>query len=147
MSRPSDPTPPRPDGLTALLGYDWDGRSASSLTYGVVLVTRRAAPLFGDPEVAARIEALLREAAEGCGCAVTACDVGPSSVRLDVRAPPTMSPHVVATRLRRDAAGPLKVEVEAARRQGAVFTRRYLVRTGPVADADREAFVGGVPRV
>ncbi|MGB3543747.1 transposase [Rubrivirga sp.] len=133
-----------PEGLAALLGYEWDGRAASSLSYGVVLVTRRRARLFADEKTADRIGVLLQEAATACGCRLTSCDVKPTSVRLEVEAPPTMSPHVVVTRLRRDAAGALIEEDEAIRRRVAVFTRRYLVTTGPVPDADWRAFIGGM---
>ena len=123
-------------------GYDDDGRALSALTYHVVLVTRRRRRLFEDAAVAARVEALLEAGARGAGCAIEACEVGPSHVRLAVRAPATTSPHVVVTHVRRAAAA-LKGESEAARRLGAVFTRRYLVSTGPVSDADCGAFVAG----
>jgi REP element-mobilizing transposase RayT len=126
--------------------YDDDGRAASALVYHVVLVTRRRRPLFREGAVARRVEALLGEAAGGAGCALESCEVGASWVRLAVRAPSTLSPHIVVTRLRRDAAGPLKREVEEARRTGAVFVRRYLVSTGPVSDADCAAFRDGVSR-
>ena len=126
-----------------MLGYAWDGRAASALTYGVVLVTRRGRPLFADAAVAGRVAELLTEAASGCGCRLAACEVGPSWVRLEVEAPPTMSPHVAVTHVRRGAAA-LKGESEAARRLGAVFRRVYLVRTGPVSEADRAAFVTAV---
>ena len=40
----------------------------------------------------------------------------------------------------------LKGESEAARQLGAVFVRRYLVRTGAVPDADCAAFVEAIGR-
>ncbi|PAP74208.1 transposase [Rubrivirga marina] len=122
--------------------YDDDGRALSALTYHVVLVTRRRRRLFEDAALAARVETLLSEGARAAGCAIEACEVGPWWVRLAVRAPVTMSPHVVVTHVRRGAAA-LKGESESARRLGAVFVRRYLVSTGPVSDADCEAFVAG----
>lgn len=144
MGEPDDRTRTRWAGPSAV--YDDDGRAASALVYHVVLVTRRQRPLFGDRAVAARVEELLGEAARGAGCELVGCAVEPSWVRLEVRAPPTVSPHVVVTRLRRDTAGPLKREVEAARRQGAVFVRRYLISTESVSDPDCAAFVGRVSK-
>ena len=138
---PPDPPggPPPGDGL-GVPGYAWDGRAASALTYGVVLVTRRGRPLFADADVADRVGELLAEAADGCGCRLAACEIGSSWVRLEVEASPTLSPHVVVTHVRRGAAA-LKGEVEAARRLGAVFRRVYLVRAGSVPEADCKAFV------
>ena len=124
--------------------YDDDGRALSALTYHVVLVTRRRRRLFEDAALASRVEALLGEGAERAGGRLVACEVGPWWVRLAVRAPATVSPHVVVTHVRRAAAA-RKGEAEAARRLGAVFVRRYLVSTEPVSDADLEAFVGGAP--
>ena len=121
-------------------GYDDDGRAVSALVYHVVLVTRRRRPLFEDAALAARVEVLLGEAARGAGCTLEACEVGPWWARLSVRAPAAVSPHVAVTHVRRGAAA-LKGEFEAARRLGAVFTRRYLVSTSPVSEADCAAFV------
>ena len=139
-AHPGDETASPSRGDPGVPGYAWDGRAASALAYGVVLVTRRRAALFADAAAATRVRELLADAAGGCSCRLVACDVGPSYVRLVVEAPPTVSPHVVVTHVRPGGAA-LKGEFEAARRLGAVFTRRYLVRTGPVSDADCEAFI------
>ena len=137
---PEDRAPTVWEGPSA--DYDDDGRALSALTYHVVLVTRRRRRLFEDTALAVRVEALLGEGAEGAGCVLEACEVGPWWVRLAIRAPATLSPHVAVTHVRRAAAA-LKGEAEAARRLGAVFVRRYLVSTEPVSDADCEAFVAG----
>lgn len=138
MSAPPDAT-----GLTSP-DYRDDGRAVYYLKYYVVLFTRRRRPFFADAAAKVRVEELLLETAEGLGCEVTHLSVYPSSVVLHVEAPPTHSPHVLVTRLREDAAGPLKEEFEEIRRAGAVFVRRYMVTTVPVPEADGGALQGDV---
>lgn len=138
MKGPSDATgPASPDCRD-------DGRAVYYLKYYVVLFTRRRRPFFADAAAKARVEELLLETAEGLGCEVTHLSVYPSSVVIHVEVPPTHSPHVLVTRLREDAAGPLKEEFEEIRRAGAVFVRRYMVTTVPVPEADGEASEGRI---
>jgi len=123
-----------------------DGRAVYYLKYYVVLYTRRRRPFFADESAKARVGELLLATAKGLECEVAHLGVYPSSVVLHVEAPPTLSPHVLVTRLREDVAGPLKEEFEGIRRAGAVFVRRYLVTTVPVPEADGESSEGGDSR-
>lgn len=125
--------------------YSDDGVVVHWIRYHVVLVTRRQRPFFADATLAVRADALIREAAEGLGCRVAACEVRPSVVRLEVEAPAGLSPLSVATRIARGVAGPLKAENEAVRRSGAAFVHRYLVSTEAVPEGDCAAFVARVP--
>jgi REP element-mobilizing transposase RayT len=126
--------------------YVDDGVVVHWLRYHVVLVTRRQRPFFEDAELAARADALIRQAAEGLGCRVAACAVHPSWVTLEVEAPSRLSPFSVATRVARGVAGALKEESEAVRRSGAAFVHRYLISTESVPEGDCAAFVARVPR-
>jgi REP element-mobilizing transposase RayT len=101
-----------------------------------VLYTRRRRPFFADAGAKARVGELLLETAKGLECEVSHLGVYPSSVVVHVEVPPTLSPHVMVTRLREDVAGPLKEEFEEIRRAGAVFVRRYLVTTVPVPETE-----------
>lgn len=140
--------PPSPDPPVATRrgspDYRDDGRAVYWLKYYVLLVTRRRREFFADATVRARAEELLRGVAEAQGCVLTHCRLYPSSVVLHVEAPPTLSPHVLVTRLREDTAGPLKEEFEEVRRAGAVFVRRYMVTTVPVPETDGETFEGQI---
>ena len=139
--RPDPPVATTPESPL----YQDDGVVVHWLRYHVVLVTRRRRPFFEDAALAARADELIRQAAEGLGCRVAACEVRPSVVRLEVEAPAGLSPLSVATRIARGVAGPLKAESGAVRRSGAAFVHRYLVSTEPVPEGDCEAFVGRVP--
>lgn len=126
-SAPSDLV--RPDPL-----LEDDGRARYRLTYCVLLVTRRRRPLFADPAVRARCEALLRASAEAAGCRVVCCEVWPAEATVHVEAPPGLSPAELVRRLREGAGGPLAAEVEAVRQVGGAFARRHVVTTAPVAE-------------
>lgn len=141
------PTAPDPPVATSPKSPEYldDGRAIYWLKYYVVFFTRRRKPFFADAAVKARAEELLLETAEELGCKVTRLDVYPSTVELHVEAPPTLSPHVLSSRLRKGAAGPLKAEFEELRRATAVFVKRYVVSTVPVPEADGEAVKERIP--
>ena len=122
-----------------------DGVVVHWLRYHVVLVTRRRRPFFEDAALAARADELVRQAAEGLGCRVVACEVRPTHLLLEVEAPSRLSPFSVATRVARGVAGTLKAESEAVRKSGAAFVHRYLVSTAAVPEGDCAAFVARVP--
>lgn len=142
----TQPAPPDPPVATRRESPDYrdNGRAVYWLKYYVLLVTRRRREFFTDSVIKRRAKELLIEVAEGQGCEVTHCELYPSSVVLHVLAPPTLSPHVLVTRLREDSAGPLKEEFEEVRRAGAVFVRRYMVTTVPVPETDGETFEGQI---
>ena len=126
--------------------YREEGSAVSSLVYYALLVTRRRRPLFADEAVRARVEALVREAAEGVGAAVRRVAVLPATVRVEVEAPATLSPHDLVGAIRRETTAGLKAEFEAVQRAHSVFVRRYLVTTVPVPETDAAAFAEGVPK-
>lgn len=123
------PDPSRPD-------YGSDGRAVYWLTYYILVVTRRRRPFFEDELAKRRCEELMPEIAAGIGCEIVECEVSPSQVIVQIKAPPTKSPHSIATRLRHDAAAPLKAEFEEIARAGAVFAHQYMVTTVPVPETD-----------
>ena len=126
--------------------YDHDGRAIHWLLYYVLLVTRRRKPLFEDEAAKARCEELLAASARGIGCEVVRSEVNPSTVIVHVKAPPTVAPHNLVSRLRRETAGPLLEEFEAIRRVGAVFVHQYMVTTVPVPETTCRDFAAEVPR-
>ena len=126
--------------------YSDDGVVVHWLCYHVVLATRRQKRFFDDEALAARADALVREAAEGAGCRVRACAVHPSWVTLEVEAPAGVAPTQLATVIARGAGGTLKRESGVVRGAGAAFVHRYLVSTEAVPEGDCAAFVGRVPR-
>lgn len=113
-----------------------DGEAVYAVAYWVALVTRRRRPLFEDPAVRERCEALVRAAAEvgardaQSACRVTCCEVWPAEVRARVEAPPGLSPREVAERVRAGATAAL---AEAGHPRDAL-ARRYVVTTVPVAE-------------
>ena len=107
-----------------------DGEAVYAVAYWVAVVTRRRRPLFEDPAVRARCEALVRAAAEVSVCRVTCCEVWPAEVRARVEAPPGLSPREVAARVRAGATAAL-AEVGHPRE---ALARRYVVTTVPVAE-------------
>ena len=141
---PSDDRSESPD--TDSLPYREEGPAVSSLVYYALLVTRRRRPLFAEAAVRERVEALVRAAAEGAGAEVQRVVVLPSTVRVEVEAPATVSPHDLVGAIRRDTTAGLKAEFEAVRRAHSVFVRRYLVTTVPVPETDVAAFAEGVPK-
>ncbi|MEP0546343.1 MAG: transposase [Rhodothermales bacterium] len=134
---PAAPSPPSPD-------FRDDGWAVHYVKYYFVFYTRRRRPFFADAAANARVEKLMRATAAGLACEITFLRAYPSVVVVHVEASPMLSPNVIATRLREDVAGPLKEEFESIRRTGAVFVRRYLVTTVPVAETGGEAFEGRV---
>lgn len=126
--------------------YDSDYRSVYWIRYYVLMVTRRRRPFFEDEKARARCEELMGEVAEQEGCRVVSCEVRPSRVIVEVLAPPTISPHSLVTRLRHDAAGPLKAEFPEIETAGGAFAHRYMVTTVPMPEGDREGFESLVPR-
>ena len=70
--------------------YDTDGPTVTSIDYYVLLVTKRRRQHFDDPAARERVEELLGELAETLGCRLTSCEVKPSTVLLQVRAPSTI---------------------------------------------------------
>lgn len=133
------PDPSRPN-------YDSDGRAVYWLMYYVLIVTRRRRPFFENEKARRRCEEVLREVAGSIGCEIVECEVSPSQVIVQVKAPPTKSPHSVATRLRHDAAAPLKAEFEEIARAGAVFAHQYMVTTVPVPETDCAEFESRISR-
>ena len=133
------PDPSRPD-------YDSDDRSVYWLTYYLLMVTRRRRPFFEDEQARARCEELLPEIAGAIGCEIVRCEISPAQVIVEVKAPPTKSPHTIATRLRHDAAGPLKAEFPTIARAGALFAHQYMVTTVPVPETDLNDFEARISR-
>ena len=125
--------------------YDSDGPIVTSIEYYVLLVTKRRRQHFDDPAARERVEELLGELAETLGCRLTSCEVKPSTVLLQVRAPSTIAPHMIVRGLRRGVVQPLKAEFKAIRRAGSVFVRPYLLATVPMPDGDCEAFERRIP--
>ena len=136
---PSAPVRPRPEVVLVS-----DGRARYWLTYYMLVVTRRRRPFFADDRVRGRCRELLHAAAAEIGCELATCEVYPSSVVLEVRAPPTLSPQRIATRLRHDTAAPLKGEFPELERVGAVFARPYAVSTVPTLETERASVEGEV---
>ena len=134
---PAAPSPPSPD-------FRDDGWAVHYVKYYFVFYTRRRKPFFADAAAKERVEELMRETAAGLACEITGLGVYPSVVVVHVEASPMLSPNVIATRLREDVAGPLKEEFESIRRTGAVFVRRYLVTTVPVAETDVQTVEGRI---
>ena len=140
---PSAPDRPSPVGEVSEIAYESDGRALYWLTYHLLVVTRRRRPFFSDERIRGRCEELLAAVAADLGCEVIACEVHPASAVLHVKAPPTLSPHQIATRLRRDTAGPLMEEFAELDRSGAVFARQYMVTTVPTPETDCADFASG----
>ena len=126
--------------------YQRTGPSVHALVYYVLLVTRRRRPLFAEPAVATRAEALFREAAEQMGLGVECVDVNPATVTMHVVAPPTVAPHKMVRDLRRAVTTPLKEEFEHIASAGGVFVRDYMVTSMPVPDTDCDAFERHIPK-
>ena len=126
--------------------YRDEGSAVSSLVYYALLVTRRRRPLFADEAVRERVAALVRQAAEGVGAEAQRVAVLPSTVRVELEAPATLSPHDLVGTIRRETTAGLKAEFEAVRRAHSVFVRRFMVTTVPVPETDAVAFEEDVPR-
>ena len=130
---PRDSASDRPD-------YGADGRSIYWLRYYILMVTRRRRPFFEAERARARCSDLMREIASRIGCEVVDCTVRPTQVIVEVLAPPAVAPHSIATRLRHDAAAPLKAEFPEIEVAGGAFAHPYMVTTVPMPEGDSAGF-------
>ena len=139
---PSDPAPEA--SFASGAPYRQAGRSVHALVYYVLLVTRRQRLLFADGQTAERVAEVFRSEAKALGFAIRALDVRPSTVRIEVQAPPDVPPNKVARDLRRAASSVLREAFPQAR--DGLFSRDYMVTSMPVLDGDGDAFAALVPR-
>lgn len=110
-----------------------------TLRYHLVWATRRKRKVLVG-RVRARTEELVRQAAEGQGCAVEVLEVSADCVHVVLTAPPDRSPQQIVAALKRESYAELKGEAEVAKGPS-LWTRRFLASTEPVGEERRRAFV------
>jgi REP element-mobilizing transposase RayT len=94
--------------------------------------------------IRARTEELVRQAAEGQGCAVEVLEVSPDCVHVVLTAPPDRSPQQIVAGLKRESYASLKGE-EVVARGPSLWTRQFLASTEPVDEDHQRAFVEAQP--
>lgn len=109
-----------------------------TLRYHLVWATRRRRRVLVG-RIKARTEELVRQAAEGQGCAVEVLEVSPDCVHVVLTAPPDRSPQQIVAGLKRESYAELKEEAVA--RGPSLWTRRFLASTEPVEEERQRAFV------
>ena len=87
-------------------------------------------------EVEARLRELIRQVSEGLGLDVIALEIMPDHIHLFVNAPPTLSPHNIAARLKGVTSHHMRREFPEIARMPSMWTRSYFVSTAGNVSAE-----------